>query len=294
MTTQHACRAVIAALVMLCMGAHAAEPTPADAVTLRIVVEGVDRSVHLGDRSALRPVPLVSPSKRPSEAMPVPIIDGPATAEPGDLVVLSAERASGDAMCWVSINVDAGRYLEIDNGRRLVFATGKPGRYSFVLVAASLIEGQVVALTARHDVVIGGEPDPPPPPPPPPGPEPQPEPLPDGRFKLAAAAHSWAGQIPAAARSKASALAGAFDSVAAQIAAGVLTDFEQITPAMRSAKDAALGPDAAAWTPFFESLDSKLGQLWDAEQLTTVADMADAFRELATGLRAVQTGSTAR
>lgn len=291
MTTRHAYRAIAAALVMLCMGAHAAEPTPADAVTLRIVVEGVDRSVQLGDRSALRPVPLASPSKRPSEAMPVPIIDGPATAEPGDLVVLSAERSSGDAMAWVAVNIEPGRYLEIEQGRKLVFATARPGRYTFVLIAASLIDGDVTALTARHEVVIGNPgpgPTPPPGPDPQPQPDPTPQPLPDGRYKLAEAARGWAASIPEPAREKATALAGAIDATAAQIAAGVLKDFEAINAAAKSANNAALGSDRPAWEPFFQALDKRLGELWDAGQVSDVADMADVFRETATGLRAVK------
>lgn len=285
--------AFLAGCIGGCPGASAAEPTLAstpDGPTLRIVVEGVDQTVQLRDRSALRPTPMPGPP----QAMPVPVIDGPAAAEPGDLVVLSAERSSGDAMCWVAVNIEPGRYLEIEQGRKLVFATGKQGRYTFVLIAASLIDGQVTALTARHEVTIGTVPGPGPAPPGPgPGPDPQPDPpqpqpLPDGRYKLAEAARDWAESIPQPARGKAAALAGALDATAAQIAAGVLRDFEAVNAAAKSANNAALGSDRPAWEPFFQSLDKRLGELWDAGQVSDVADMADVFRETATGLRAAK------
>lgn len=61
------------------------------------------------------------------------VIDGPAEARPGDLVVLSGQQSTGDGYRWVS---PAGVQTLTCSELELAFAVGTPGRYTFMLIAA--------------------------------------------------------------------------------------------------------------------------------------------------------------
>jgi len=94
-------------------------------------------------------------------------IDGPTTAEPGDLVVLSA-GIDAKGYAWTSIP-DSKKWMAVDGNRKVVFASGKPGVYTFVLATAS---GDYPCIY-QHVVTIGGSaPNPPQPPTPDPTPAP--------------------------------------------------------------------------------------------------------------------------
>lgn len=289
---------LVAILLAGCIG-HSAEPTPAQPCMPQTYLPGppnseptlsaIDPSDAYAqgwrkgwqdavkqDRSALRPIP---------QEMPIPRIDGPTSAEPGDLVVLSAEQAKGDAFAWGVIGLDHGRWLEVEQGTKLIFATGKQGRYTFFLFAGSMIDGQITLRSISHEVTIGTAP---PPPGPGPDPDPDPQPLPDGKYKLAAAARDWASAVASPARAKAVALSGSFDSVAAMVAAGTLKDMEGAIEQLRIANNAALGSDRPAWDSFFKSVETRFNELWDAGQISSVEDLAVAWREVATGLRAAK------
>lgn len=102
-----------------------------------------------------------------ASAEPARGIDGPESAAPGDLVILSA-TAEAKAYAWTCIP-DSKRWLAVDGGRRVVFASGAAGVYTFVLATAT---GDVPAVH-QHVVTIGAPPPAPPPnPPPPPPPQP--------------------------------------------------------------------------------------------------------------------------
>lgn len=112
---------------------------------------------------------------RPTLAVPVsaivsPVaspIDGPTTAEPGDLVVLSA-GVDAKGYAWTCIP-DSKKWAAVDGGKRVVFASGKAGAYTFVLATAS---GDCPCIY-QHVVTIGGSaPNPPQPPTPDPTPAP--------------------------------------------------------------------------------------------------------------------------
>lgn len=223
---------------------------------------------------------------------PVAIIQGPTEAKVGDLIILDSSPSQGDAFAWVS--VDTQNCIEWPDGKKLIFATGTAGTYNFLLAAFSWEDGKVTTSIARHSVDVGSLPGPPTPPPPGPGPGPQPPPdpdpvpLPDGRYKLAASAWTWANSLPASAKAKAEAVANGFDAVAAQIAAGVIQDMHKAAEAMSAANNNAMGSERQNWTPFLQALDARLSELWDKKELVNVSDMADAFREVAIGLRAIK------
>jgi len=100
-------------------------------------------------------------------------IDGPAVAAPGDLVILSAVSDGAKHYAWTLANSDK-TFLPTDGGTKALFASGKSGKYIFVLSASD----SVGLAQTKHTLTIG-EPEPEPPVPPGPDPKPpEPEPLP--------------------------------------------------------------------------------------------------------------------
>ena len=81
-------------------------------------------------------------------------IDGPATAAPGDLVILSAVSEGAKHYAWTLANSDK-TFLPTDGGTKAVFASGKAGKYIFVLSASDAVG---LAQT-KHTLTIG-EPEP--------------------------------------------------------------------------------------------------------------------------------------
>lgn len=207
-------------------------------------------------------------------------IDGPATAAPGDLVILSAVSEGAKHYAWTLANSDK-TFLPTDGGTKAVFASGKSGRYIFVLSASD-----AVGLAQTKHVLTIGEPEPEPLPP---GPTPPPTPLPDGKFKLAAFAFNEAGKVtssnrPAAAKN----LANSFRGIASAIAAGALNKPEEILAKTLTGNQTALGGDRAAWSAFGVSLSAELEKLHTSGTLRLPADYQTAWDEVATGLEAVK------
>lgn len=92
-------------------------------------------------------------------AQPKANIQGPGEALAGDLVVLSARESVGDGFRWVQ--PEGVQTLQCGDGMDLAFASGRPGVYTFMLIAA---DKEAAIDYARHSVVIraqGTEPAPP-------------------------------------------------------------------------------------------------------------------------------------
>lgn len=219
-------------------------------------------------------------------APPTAVVEGPNRALPGDLVVLDASRSQAAGFAWVLADSDK-TFLAVDDGRRVVFATARPGRYTFVLVAATAeASGAPRVALARHVVEIGA-------PPPGPGPAPDPPaPLPPGRFGLAEEARRWAGAVslpPADRLRTARLVAGNFETVSTAIAAGAVKNVDAALAQLVAANQSALAASEYAawkndWNPSFRAAMQKLDE---AGRLATLTDVADAFREIAAGLNAV-------
>jgi len=118
------------------------------------------------------------------------VIDGPQSAAPGDLVVLDSNGSNAvKARKWLLTNSDR-TFLPVDNNTKVVFASGTPGQYNFVLVCAGLDEDGKVDLDATtFKLTIGGPTPPLPPGPNPPTPEPPipptpPTPIPSEGFRV--------------------------------------------------------------------------------------------------------------
>jgi hypothetical protein len=111
-------------------------------------------------------------------AQPQAVIDAPSTVNVGDLVIIDGGKSIGDNHLWVVDERAKGRFLEIPADRRIVFAIGTPGKYSFQLIVADTSAGISQAI---HFVDVGGVTLPPTDPPPivsPPTPNPPQPPKP--------------------------------------------------------------------------------------------------------------------
>ncbi len=206
-------------------------------------------------------------------------VDGPETADPGELVVLDAEAIPSTASSWLLVNPPPDDNHQVV-GPRLFFATGIPGEYRFVFAfMPDAGEGPPTIIQTMHTLTITGKP---------PGPGPiDPEPvLPDGRFKLAALSRSLALSLNDP--SEAGTVAGVYRSIAAQIHAGAIKGerkiFEQVGKLLRE----RLGDAFEAWAePFGRPISDKLSELFKAGELKTDEDHAAAFGEIALGLESL-------
>jgi len=95
------------------------------------------------------------------------VITGPETASPGDLIILDASESDCDSRQWLLVGSDKS-FLQFEEGRKCVFASGVSGRYHFVLATAKQSDSVVSLATSIHTITIGT-----------PGPEPAPQPKPD-------------------------------------------------------------------------------------------------------------------
>ena len=222
------------------------------------------------------------------------VVDGPKQVLPGDLVVLDASQSQGRAFHWVLNSKKT--FLTFENGRKLVFATGTPQEYVFVLIVGDSDGREKVSVDiAEHRVTVGSSP----------------EPCPDlrrGRWGFAQAACGWVrALVPDEQRHYAAELAKNFEAVADAIENGQydgLPEGEAVKNANLALQsqnrlslkyvDADHAGDTRAWLPFFaawqQKADSHNPPTEDRPQadgtLRSVRDYAQAYKETAAGLKA--------
>jgi len=101
------------------------------------------------------------------------VIVAPEQVNAGDLVILDSSQSVGANRMWVTDKSIDGRWVSIEDGKRVFFAIGTPGIYTFQLIVADT-EANIAQV--KHDVRVGNilPPGPPAPPPTPPVPGPTP------------------------------------------------------------------------------------------------------------------------
>lgn len=137
-------------------------------------------------------------------------------------------------------------------------------------------------------VIIGDDSTPEPSPvPTPPGPTPS---FPESRYSLHRTSYSLVmAKVPAAARKASSAnIAKSFESIASAVSAGALSDVDAILKKTTEANRSAVGTYKADWEPFFKEMQEVLYTLYEDKKMVNVSDFAEAWREVATGLKAVK------
>jgi hypothetical protein len=91
------------------------------------------------------------------------VIDGPETAAPGDLVVLSGSNSIGEGFRWITPDNLQTISVGCNNDKEIAFATSKPGKYEFILTVAGKYNETIVIEYDKHVVTVTGTPpvDPP-------------------------------------------------------------------------------------------------------------------------------------
>lgn len=207
------------------------------------------------------------------------IILGPAHAQPGDLVILNAATSTqADSFTWRLIASEKS-FLPIEDGRKIVFASGEAGAYTFVLaVAGNDDQGNAAVSLAVHTITIGDRPAPTPD-----DPKPTPdEPTPDGfRGEVTAAVRS----LSASARKSASTVATVYDSVsaAAESDPASFAPSEMVAEVKSRLASELNLEQVAAWRTFWPQLAAAFVNLGLAP--TDSAGHIEAFRTVANCLR---------
>ena len=127
-----------------------------------------------------------------------------------------------------------------------------------------------------------------------PGPAPDPaapDPVfPEAKYSLQKKAYSLAmTKVPAAIRKNtATAVAKSFEAMASAIAAGAIKEVDDLLKKTAESNRAAVGANKAAWEPFFKEMQDTLYSLYEGKQMVTATDFAEAWREVAAGLKSVK------
>lgn len=201
------------------------------------------------------------------------IIIAPTEVKIGELVILDVSQSIANEFEWMIVP-ETDDFLIIDDGRRAVFSSGVAGEFMFIIAGAV---GDSVDVK-RHVVRVVGN-TPPPEPVDPIDPD-------DPVSALSEKVGSWCGKIQSPTRtSDATKIAAAFESIAAQIDAGTLTEPHKIVLATSKANREALGDQLQAWIPFLRSLQAELEQQADDGLLVTPAQHSVTWKEIAKGLR---------
>ena len=133
-------------------------------------------------------------------------------------------------------------------------------------------------------VIIGEDPGPAPDPA---APEPS---FPEAKYSLHKKAYSLAmTKVPAAIRkSTATAVAKSFEAMASAVAAGAIVEVDDLLKKTAESNRAAVGINKAAWEPFFKEMQDTLYSLYESKQMVTASDFAEAWREVAAGLKSAK------
>lgn len=181
------------------------------------------------------------------------------------VLALSAAAAAAQAETPPLDISDAGERLELRIAGATDLSVIANGRGRWVI--AAVIDGQAVLF----HLSAGDAPEP--------GPGPGPGPDPETP-ELTRQAAQWLDLVDPEARDLRDDLASAFRATANRIDAGELKTPAQIIEASAEANRQAVGDQRNAWLPWFEQLRDTL----NAGDLSTPAEHAQAFRELADGL----------
>lgn len=208
-----------------------------------------------------------------------------------DAVAAPADPAT--AYTWQMANPPTDYVLETfisNNCRRVYFATGKTGTYTFILAVAKVVDNKPQISITRHVVVVGvGAPpvDPPIDPPIDPPVDPPVDP-PTDRYGFTQLAKDWVQQKIPDQKKNAARMATAYRTVAIEIAKGKFKKPREILLHQKAESQKVLGADYDKWRPWLEALVKRLTALSGEGKLITVADHGVAWNEIVAGLEAAK------
>jgi hypothetical protein len=196
------------------------------------------------------------------------VIKAPDTAEVGELVRFDLSASAAQSYKWILVpeSVDFETYRD---GEAAVFSARKPGEYMFIVACA--YNGSVDVAT--HIVTVGGG-------------TPY---VPDvSKPDAVAGIDKWAvywcstNELPS---DEAERLAGSFEAVSAQIAAGILQEADEIVAATADANRKALGDSLSDWLPVLRELQAVMREKAEQGELSTPDQHRVLWKEIAEGLR---------
>lgn len=218
----------------------------------------------------------------------------------GELVDLTVSPIKDPPKHFVSCSI-AWKVFDGDKEKRvreyqdgIFFGAGVVPKRMTALVAITYLyvvkEGDKSAEIATKTVIIsspviiGEDPGPSPDPA---APEPS---FPEAKYNLNKKAYSLAmSKVPADIRKVSSAsVAKSFESMASAVAAGAITEVDYLLKKTTESNRAAVGANKAAWEPFFKEMQDTLYSLYESKQMVTASDFAEAWREVAAGLKAIK------
>lgn len=203
---------------------------------------------------------------------------------------------------WKVVTSNGGKEQKIkSNSEGVFFSSGTKNEslivYCFVTHLYVVKDGTAIksietrSIILRADLAIGdGKPFPGPQPP-----TPTPVPnviLPDGKYKVSQTIYNSSMQVASNNRVKAAkALSASFKGVSAAIAAGVLSDPEDILRKTKESNLTALvnaGIDKKEWEAVFKEFMEVSFNLYEKKVVTTAGDFKDLWNEVAIGFEAVK------
>ncbi len=234
-------------------------------------------------------VPTLPKAKITGSQPSITVPEGTIQAGVGDFVIISA-KSNAPAIVWVVPDLSVLSRVpvsELADKSKLIVACKRPGIHSVFAIAVK--DGETSEQAIVRISVKGTEPGPGPGP----GPGPSPD-LPDGQYKLAkfayAAANSYV-EDPDTRVKGSAALSGSFDATAARIAAGTITVPDTALVELEASNAAALAKakiDRATWDAWGTALQKEWLPLYKNGKMKSMDDFKNAFKEVATGLKAVR------
>lgn len=202
------------------------------------------------------------------------VLEGPKEVKVGQLARIDVTKSAGRTFKWSVLPVGVD-YEVYNDGRKLIFSSGTPGTYTFIVSCAN--ENDVDHKVIEIAVVSGYVP-----------PAPGPSPGPDPGTGLAGKVVEWCNLVQSPNRNaEAGALAQNFSLVAGQIESGKLRRADAIIKATQKANRHALGRSLPQWVPFLEKLQRQMKDDALAGLLVTPAHHATMWRQISEGLTIV-------
>jgi hypothetical protein len=197
------------------------------------------------------------------------IVEGSQKVKIGQLARLAVTKSAGKSFKWVVIpeGVDFEVY---NNGQNVIFSSGTPGSFTFVVACANgnEVDVKIVVIVVGEGEVVN--------PIDPPGPV---------VLGLAGKVAEWTKLVTSPTKKvEAAKLSASFAAVQAEIQSGKLTTAEEIIAATKTANQGALGTSLAAWVPCLEKLQLEMKTQAEAGLLVTSEQHAKMWGEIAAGL----------
>ncbi len=222
------------------------------------------------------PTPIV-PIDNPDLPSPKPevlskaeiIVTAPDKVAIGQLIRVDISNSKGKTYKWRTIpeNLDIEVY---DGGKKVCFSSPKVGIITLIVASANEndVDLKVIQITVGEPVII------------PPGPGPV---VPT---TLTGKVANWVTTLVKTenVKEEAAKLAASFNSIAAQIDKGTLTDVDKIADATSASNRAALKTTITDWMPFLTQLQKEFKSQAQAGTLVTAEQHAEVWKEVARGL----------